>query len=97
MSPQALAQRIQRRTGLRARSAAENKEDTVRWYLVNSEDVGDMAAMLILAMTVGFGVTGLLLYMFSYENLKQHAVLNVMGAHHGSCWPWYRRRRRCVR
>ncbi len=80
LSPQALAERIRQRTGLRARSAAAFKEDTVRWYLVNSEDVGDMAAMLILAMTVGFGVTGVLLYMFSYENLKQYAVLNVMGA-----------------
>lgn len=80
LSPQALAQRIHQRTGLRARSTAQFKEDTVRWYLVNSEDVGDMAAMLILAMTVGFGVTGILLYMFSYENLKQYAVLTVMGA-----------------
>ena len=26
----------------------------MRWYLVNSEDVGDIAAMLTLAMTVGF-------------------------------------------
>ena len=80
LSPQALAQRIHQRTGLRARPTAGFKEDTVRWYLVNSEDVGDMAAMLILAMTVGFGVTGILLYMFSYENLKQYAVINVLGA-----------------
>ena len=80
VSAQTLAQRIEQQTGLRARSATEFKEDTVRWYLVNSEDVGDMAAMLILAMTVGFGGTGILLYMFSYENLKHYAVLNVMGA-----------------
>lgn len=80
LSPEALAQRIQQRTGLRARSSEAFKEDTVRWYLVNSEDVGDMAAMLILAMTVGFGVTGILLYIFTYENLKQYAVLNAMGA-----------------
>ncbi|HHH72473.1 MAG TPA: ABC transporter permease, partial [Sulfuricurvum sp.] len=56
------------------------KADTVRWYLVNSEDVGDMTAMLILAMTVGFGVTGIMLYMFTYENLKQYAVLKAIGA-----------------
>jgi putative ABC transport system permease protein len=29
---------------------------------------------------VGFGVTGVMLYMFTYENLKQYAVLNTMGA-----------------
>jgi putative ABC transport system permease protein len=75
-----LAQRIQQRTGFRARSSKEFKEDTVHWFLVNSEDVGDMAAMLILAMTVGFGVTGVMLFMFTYENLTQYAVLKAMGA-----------------
>jgi putative ABC transport system permease protein len=81
--PRQLATRIRQQTGLRARSAADFKADTVRWYLVNSEDVGDMAAMLTLAMTVGFGVTGVMLYMFTYENLKQYAVLKAMGASHG--------------
>lgn len=80
VSAHELAQRIQQQTGLRARSSEDFKADTVRWYLVNSEDVGDMAAMLVLAMTVGFGVTGIMLYMFTYENLKQYAVLKVMGA-----------------
>jgi putative ABC transport system permease protein len=80
ISGQQVARRIQERTGFRARSSQEFKADTVRWYLVNSEDVGDMGVMLILAMTVGFGVTGVMLYMFTYENLKQYAVLKVMGA-----------------
>jgi len=80
ISAQDLARRIQDRTGLRARTKEEFKEDTVHWYLVNSEDVGDMGAMLILAMTVGFGVTGVMLYMFTYENLRQYAVLKAMGA-----------------
>ena len=52
----------------------------MRWYLVNSEDVGDIAAMLTLAICVGFGVTGVMLYMFTAENLKQYAVLKAMGA-----------------
>ena len=80
ISGQQLAQRIQQQTGLRARSSEEFKKDTVHWYLINSEDVGDMTAMLILAMTVGFGVTGVMLYMFTYENLTQYAVLKAMGA-----------------
>jgi putative ABC transport system permease protein len=42
--------------------------------------VGDVAAMLSLAMSVGFGVTGIMLYMFTRENLKQYAVLKTMGA-----------------
>ena len=80
VSPQALAERIALRTGLRARSSADFKADTVRWFLVNSEDVGDIGAMLILAMTMGFGVTGIMLYMFTYENQRQYAVLKAMGA-----------------
>lgn len=79
VSPQVLAARIERETGLRARSAEAFTADTVRWYLINSEDVGDIAAMIMLAMTIGFGVTGIMLYMFTYENLKQYAVLKAMG------------------
>jgi putative ABC transport system permease protein len=75
-----LAARIEQRTGLRARAAEDFKADTVRWYLVNSEDVGDIGAMLILAMTMGFGVTGIMLYMFTYENQKHYAVLKALGA-----------------
>jgi putative ABC transport system permease protein len=52
----------------------------VRWFLANSEDVGDIGAMLILALSVGFGVTGVMLYMFTTENLRQYAVLAAMGA-----------------
>lgn len=80
VEPKELARRIAAQTGLRARTADEFKQDTVRWYLVNSEDVGDVGAMLTLAMTVGFGITGVLLYIFTTENLKQYAVLKAMGA-----------------
>lgn len=80
VAPATLAERIRMRTGLRARTADEFKADTVRWFLANSEDVGDVGAMLLLAMTVGFGMTGVMLYMFTEENLKQYAVLKAMGA-----------------
>ncbi len=80
VTPKELATRIQERTGLRARTADDFKADTVRWFLANSEDVGDIAAMLSLAMSVGFGVTGVMLYMFTEENMKQYAVLKTMGA-----------------
>jgi putative ABC transport system permease protein len=80
IGPRELATRIRVRTGLRARASDDFKADTVRWYLINSEDVGDIAAMLSLAMSVGFGVTGIMLYMFTNENLKQYAVLKAMGA-----------------
>ncbi len=75
-----LAARIETRTGFRARASDDFKSDTVWWFLANSEDVGDIAAMLTLAMSVGFGVTGIMLYMFTTENLKQYAVFKAMGA-----------------
>jgi putative ABC transport system permease protein len=80
VDPVALAKRIAARTGLRARTAYQFTEDTVRWFFINSEDVGDIASMITIAMLVGFGVTGVMLYMFTEENLKQYAVLKAMGA-----------------
>jgi len=80
VSPRELASRIHARTNLKSRSSDDFKADTVRWYLINSEDVGDIAAMLSMAMSVGFGVTGVMLYMFTTESLKQYAVLKTMGA-----------------
>lgn len=80
VAPGDLAARIAARTGLRARTASDFAADTVRWYLENSEDVGDVGAMLALAITVGFGMAAVMLFMFTSENLKQYAVLNAMGA-----------------
>lgn len=78
-----LAARIEARTGLKARTAADFRSDTVRWFLVNSEDVGDIAAMLMLAVLVGFGVTGVMLYIFTSDNLRHYALLGAMGAKPG--------------
>jgi putative ABC transport system permease protein len=80
LSPEALAARIEAQTGLRARSSDVFEADTVNWLLINSEDVGDMASMISVAMLVGFGVTGVLLYMFTTDCLRQYAVLKAMGA-----------------
>lgn len=80
VTPHDLAARIEAQTGLRARTTDDFKADTVSWFLTNSEDVGDVAAMLTVAISVGFGVTGVMLYMFTNENLRQYAVLNAMGA-----------------
>ena len=80
VSPRELAMRIETQTGLRARSSDDFKTDTVNWLLINSEDVGDMTSMVSIAMLVGFGVTGVMLYMFTTDNLKQYAVLKTMGA-----------------
>jgi putative ABC transport system permease protein len=78
--PRELAARIEAQTGLKARSSDDFEADTVNWLLINSEDVGDMASMVSIAMLVGLGVTGVMLYMFTTDSLKQYAVLKAMGA-----------------
>lgn len=78
--PRELATRIEAATNLRARSSVDFKADTVRWMATNSEDVGDAVTMLTIAMLVGFGVTGVMMFMFTNENLKYYAVLTAMGA-----------------
>ena len=80
MNARTLATRIEAATNLRARASADFEEDTVRWMVVNSEDVGDAVTMLSIAMLVGFGVTGVMMFMFSKDNLKYYAVLSAMGA-----------------
>jgi putative ABC transport system permease protein len=80
VSPRDLARRIEAQTGLKARSSDDFKRDTVNWLLINSEDVGDIGSMVSIAMLVGLGVTGVLLYMFTTDSLKQYAVLKAMGA-----------------
>jgi len=80
VAPRDLAARIESVTGLRARSAADFKSDTVNWMIENSEDTGDAITMLSIALLVGFGVTGVMMFMFTHENLKFYAVLNAMGA-----------------
>lgn len=78
--PRLVAAAIERDTGLRARTSADFKSDTVWWLMANSEDVGDIAAMLSMAILIGFGVTGVMLYIFTIESLGQYAVLKAMGA-----------------
>ncbi len=80
VSPATLAARIAARTSLRARTSAQFEDDTLRWLFINSEDVGDIASMISIAMLVGFGVTGVMLYMFTEESMAQYAVLKAMGA-----------------
>lgn len=78
--PRELADRIEKRTGLRARTSEEFKVDTVKWYMLNNEDVGDVETLLSVAMLIGLGVTGVMLFLFTQDNLRYYAMLKAMGA-----------------
>ncbi len=77
--PAEIARRIESTTGLRARTSAELRRETVVWFLVNSEVVAHVSVMVISAAAVGFAITGLMLYMFTKENAKFYAVLKALG------------------
>lgn len=74
-----VAARIMQTTGLRARTRADFEHDTVGYMIENSEDVGDVINMLSIAMLVGVAVTGVMMFMFTNENLRYYAVLKAMG------------------
>lgn len=78
--PRALARAIERRTGFNAYARDDFEAATVRWFLATSEDVGDIATMLTIAVAIGFGFTTVMLYIFTAEHLRQYAMLTALGA-----------------
>lgn len=80
LDPAKLAQKITAKTGLKALTRAEFIQSTVEWYLKNSEDVGDMTNAIIMALIVGVGASGILLYIFTLENMRNYATLEALGA-----------------
>jgi putative ABC transport system permease protein len=80
VDPARLASLIEATTGLRARTASDFASDTVYWTLAHSEDTGDAVTMLSIAVLVGFGVTGVMMFLFTNENMKYYAVFTAMGA-----------------
>lgn len=86
VDPAALARAIERRTAYTALTRNDFEDATVRWVLATSEDVGDIATMLTIAVAIGFGFTTVMLYIFTAEHLRQYAVLTALGASSGTLW-----------
>lgn len=80
VSPAKLAQRIERGTGFKALTREKFIVSSLWWVFANSEDVGDMTAMLMLALLVGSGVSGILLGLFVLEHLHYYALFKALGA-----------------
>jgi putative ABC transport system permease protein len=81
--PAAVAREIERATGLRARTSAEFRRDTVIWFLRNSDVLSHVAVIVLFATAVGLAITGLMLYMFTIENARIYATLKALGASDG--------------
>lgn len=74
-----LATAIEHRTGFAAYTRDDFEAATVRWFLATSEDVGDIATMLTIAVAIGFGFTTVMLYVFTAEHHRQYAMLTALG------------------
>jgi putative ABC transport system permease protein len=77
--PVVAAREIEAQTGLRARTKAEFRQDTVDYYTNNTEILTQIGMMVGLGMLVGFATVALLLTMFTRENFRYYATLKAMG------------------
>lgn len=80
VSPAVLAERIHAATGLRARTAPQFKADTARYVTENGGVIVRLGIMVGIAVVVGAIMTGLLLYLFTVENLRAYGTLKALGA-----------------
>jgi putative ABC transport system permease protein len=74
-----LCQRIDRQTGLRARTSAEFQWDCVVYYLKNTGIPVNFGITITIALIVGAVVAGQTFYLFTIENLKQFGALKAIG------------------
>ena len=79
VDPQALAKRIEKATGLRARTTYEFRWDCIIYYLKNTGIPVNFGITIAIALMVGAVVSGQTFYLFTIENLKQFAALKAIG------------------
>jgi len=79
LSPEALAERIQSATGLRARTTHAFRWDCIRYYLANTGIPVNFGITIAIALIVGLVVSGQTFYLFTVENLRQFGALKAMG------------------
>ncbi len=75
-----VAARVQAATGLRARPRDEFARVTLDYFVRETGVVTRIAFMVIIGVIVGFCVTGLLLFLFTTENLRYYATFKALGA-----------------
>lgn len=78
--PAELARRIESRTGLKALSSDQFARATVWYFIRNTDVIGQVFIMTFIAVLVGTIITGLLLFMFTAENLRYYGMLMAVGA-----------------
>lgn len=79
-SAAALAERIQERTGLRARTRENFQLATKDYFVRVSGVISRIAFMVGIGVVVGIAVSGLLLFLFTAESAKFYATFKALGA-----------------
>lgn len=79
IEPAALARRIEDRTGLRARTSNEFRDDTYWYYMLMTGVVSRIIFMVSTAVVVGLSVSSLVFYLFTAENSRYYTTLKAMG------------------
>ncbi len=78
--PEVVAERIQRQTGLGARTSEKFMYKTIKYYLIYTGIPINFGITVFLGFLVGTAVAGQTFYNFTIENIKQFGALKAMGA-----------------
>ena len=79
VTPEELCGRIERATGLRARTSHQFIWDCIRYYLRNTGIPVNFGITIAIALIVGTVVAGQTFYLFTIDNLRQFGTLKAIG------------------
>ncbi len=79
LTPEQLCARIERATGLRARTTDQFRWDSIRYYLRNTGIPVNFGITIFIALVVGTVVAGQTFYLFTIDNLRQFGTLKAIG------------------
>ena len=77
--PDTVAARVERETGLKARSSARFSGEIIEWMLKFSGVAEFFGVTILMGVVIGIAIVGQTFYLFSVENVKQFATLKAIG------------------
>jgi putative ABC transport system permease protein len=79
LTPQQVAERVQERTGLQARTSDEFRWMSILYVLANTGIPVSFGTVVLLGAIIGVAIVGLTFNQFVLENIKQYAALKAIG------------------
>jgi putative ABC transport system permease protein len=77
--PDEVARRIEKETGLKARSSRGFSAEIIEWMLRFSGVAEFFGVTILMGVVIGVAIVGQTFYLFSVENVKQFATLKAIG------------------